>query len=112
MDAAIQRGKARTKESNATMNSIAKTDVATLPSSTKASAWIQNNLYLSLADAPFDREDPTLNPAAGACVTCPRRSGYNTSLFCDVQGDQCMLCGIWATASLSCWLPAAAPPTA
>ena len=39
------------------------------------SAWIQTNLYLSLADAPFDREDPTLNPVAGACVTCPRRSG-------------------------------------
>ena len=54
------------------------------------SAWIQNNLYLSLADAPFDREDPTLNPAAGACITCPRRSGYNTSLFCDVQGDHCL----------------------
>ncbi len=54
------------------------------------SAWIQANLYLSLADAPFDRKDPTLNPAAGACVTCPRRSGYNTSLFADVQGDQCL----------------------
>ncbi len=54
------------------------------------SAWIQANLYLSLADAPFDREDPTLNPVAGACVTCPRRSGHNTSLFCDVQGDQCL----------------------
>ena len=53
-------------------------------------AWIQNNLYLSLAEAPFDREDPALNPTAGACVTCPRRSGYNTSLFCDVQGDQCL----------------------
>ena len=53
-------------------------------------AWIQANLYLSLADAPFDREDPTLNPIAGACVTCPRRSGYNTSLFVDVQGDQCL----------------------
>jgi ParB family chromosome partitioning protein len=53
-------------------------------------AWIQTNLYLSLADAPFDREDSTLNPAAGACVTCPRRSGHNTSLFCDVQGDQCL----------------------
>ncbi len=54
------------------------------------SAWIQANLYLSLADASFDREDPTLNPAAGACVTCPRRSGYNTSLFADVHGDQCL----------------------
>ena len=53
-------------------------------------AWIQTNLYLSLADAPFDREDPTLNPTAGACTTCPRRSGYNTALFIDVQGDQCL----------------------
>ncbi len=53
-------------------------------------AWIQTNLYLSLADAPFDREDPTLNPTAGACVTCPRRSGYNTALFADVVSDQCL----------------------
>jgi len=53
-------------------------------------AWIQANLYLALADAPFDREDPTLNPAAGACVTCPRRSGYNTALFADVVSDQCL----------------------
>ena len=54
------------------------------------SAWIETNLYLSLADAPFDKEDPTLNPTAGACPTCPRRSGFNTSLFNDVQGDQCL----------------------
>ena len=54
------------------------------------SAWIQTNLYLSLAEAPFDKEDPTLNPPAGACVTCPRRSGFNTSLFADVQGDHCL----------------------
>jgi ParB family chromosome partitioning protein len=54
------------------------------------SAWIQANLYLNLAEAPFDREDETLNPTAGACVTCPRRSGFNTSLFHDVQGDQCL----------------------
>ncbi len=53
-------------------------------------AWIQNNLYLALADAPFDLEDSALNPAAGACTTCPRRSGHNRSLFCDVQGDQCL----------------------
>src|ERR1700744_5267107 len=37
-------------------------------------AWIQANLYLNLAEAPFDREDPNLKPEAGACVTCPRRS--------------------------------------
>ena len=54
------------------------------------SAWIQANLYLNLAEAPFDREDPTLKPEAGACVTCHRRSGFNISLFADVQGDQCL----------------------
>src|SRR5580692_2628140 len=54
------------------------------------SSWIQNNLYLALADAPFDREDATLNPAAGACTTCPRRSGYNTALFSDVLSDECL----------------------
>ncbi|WP_263408843.1 ParB/RepB/Spo0J family partition protein [Terriglobus tenax] len=54
------------------------------------SAWIQANLYLNLAEAPFDREDITLKPEAGACTTCPRRSGFNTSLFADVQGDQCL----------------------
>lgn len=54
------------------------------------SAWIQTNLYLSLAEAPFDKEDTTLNPTAGACTTCPRRSGFNTTLFADVQGDHCL----------------------
>lgn len=54
------------------------------------SGWIQANLYLNLAEAPFDREDTTLKPEAGACVSCPRRSGFNTSLFADVQGDQCL----------------------
>ena len=68
-----------------------KDDEAHLLPAKFLSAWIQSNLYLSLADAPFDREDPTLNPAAGACITCPRRSGYNTSLFSDVtDGDQCL----------------------
>ena len=52
--------------------------------------WIQANLYLSLADAPFDREDPTLNPVAGACGTCPRRTAYNTALFADVVADECL----------------------
>jgi ParB family chromosome partitioning protein len=54
------------------------------------SAWIANNVYLPLDEAPFDREDATLNPAAGACSACPRRSGYNTSLFFDVAADQCL----------------------
>ncbi|MGC1300341.1 MAG: hypothetical protein WA869_35380, partial [Alloacidobacterium sp.] len=74
------------------------------------SAWIANNVYLPLDEAPFDREDNTLNPTAGACSNCPRRSGYNRSLFADVAGDQCKLCGIRATASIFCWLATAALP--
>jgi hypothetical protein len=54
------------------------------------SAWIANNVYLPLDEAPFDREDATLNPAAVACSACLRRSGYNTSLFLDVAWDQCL----------------------
>jgi ParB family chromosome partitioning protein len=67
-----------------------KDDEAHLLPAKFLSAWIQANLYLSLADAPFDREDQTLNTAAGACTTCPRRSGYNTALFSDVLSDQCL----------------------
>ncbi len=73
------------------------------------SAWITNNVYLPLDETPFDRKDATLNPGAGACSACPRRSGYNTSLFFDVVADQCKLCGIRATASIFRWLAAAYP---
>ncbi len=52
----------------------------------------------------------TVSEADTPPVTCPHRSGFNTSLFADVQGDQCKLCGIWATASLFCWLRPAARP--
>jgi ParB family transcriptional regulator, chromosome partitioning protein len=54
------------------------------------SAWIANNVYLPLDEEPFDRDDTSLNPDAGSCSACSRRSGYNASLFTDVSGDQCM----------------------
>ena len=55
------------------------------------SAWIRQNLYLPLDKAPFDRADAALMPQAGACLACPKRSGFNTALFCDLQEDeQCL----------------------
>jgi ParB family chromosome partitioning protein len=30
--------------------------------------WIERNVQLILKDAPFDREDPQLVPAAGSCL--------------------------------------------
>jgi ParB family chromosome partitioning protein len=45
--------------------------------------WIQREIHLSLANAPFDVNDPNLVPAAGPCSTCPKRSGSNPLLFAD-----------------------------
>jgi ParB family transcriptional regulator, chromosome partitioning protein len=53
--------------------------------------WIRDNLMLTLADSVFDREDTQLFPAAGACVTCSKRTGANTALFDDFhQDDRCL----------------------
>ncbi len=53
--------------------------------------WIQREVHLSLANAPFDVNDPHLLPAAGACATCPKRSGSNPLLFADAikRADVC-----------------------
>jgi ParB family chromosome partitioning protein len=75
--------------------------------------WIESNVLLVLKDAPFDKRDVQLVPTAGSCADCPKRTGHNKLLFGDdlgKQGDQCKLCGIWATASLFCWLRPAARP--
>jgi len=53
-------------------------------------AWIQDNLYLALAEAPFDRESTSLLPAAGSCTACPKRTGFNTALFADATDDNCL----------------------
>jgi ParB family chromosome partitioning protein len=69
--------------------------------------WIDSNILLVLKDAPFNRRGAQLIPTAGSCADCPKRTGHNKLLFDDDlgrQGDRCKLCGIWATASLSCWL--------
>jgi ParB family chromosome partitioning protein len=60
-----------------------------LVSVTEFSHYIDSNIILELAEAPFSREDDTLYPAAGACLNCPKRSGFNTLLFPDVKKDSC-----------------------
>jgi ParB family chromosome partitioning protein len=45
--------------------------------------WIQREVHLSLANAPFDVNDAGLVPTAGPCSTCPKRSGANPLLFAD-----------------------------
>jgi len=54
--------------------------------------WIDSNILLVLKDAPFNKRDAQLVPAAGSCVDCPKRTGYNKLLFGDDlgrQGDRC-----------------------
>jgi len=51
---------------------------------------IQRHFMLRLADAPFDRTDMQLVPAAGPCTTCPMRTGNQSELFADVKSaDVC-----------------------
>ena len=53
--------------------------------------WIERNILLELATAPFSKEDATLAPEAGSCVDCPKRTGHNTLLFEGIaaQHDSC-----------------------
>jgi hypothetical protein len=52
-------------------------------------AWVESNILLQLASAPFDKQDETLVPEAGSCVNCPKRTGFNKLLFPDVRKDSC-----------------------
>jgi len=56
---------------------------------TEFSHYIDSNIILELSEAPFSREDDTLYPEVGACLNCPKRSGFNTLLFPDVKKDSC-----------------------
>jgi ParB family chromosome partitioning protein len=52
--------------------------------------WIEQNILLILKDAPFDKRDAQLVPAAGSCVDCPKRTGHNKLLFAEVsRQDAC-----------------------
>ena len=43
--------------------------------------WIEHNILLELASAPFSKQDAQLVPEAGSCTDCPKRTGHNTLLF-------------------------------
>ena len=49
--------------------------------------WIEQNILLILKDAPFSKSDATLNPAAGTCDDCPKRTGANALLFADIAAS-------------------------
>jgi ParB family chromosome partitioning protein len=47
--------------------------------------WIEREIHLDLSSAPFDPQDETLLPSAGACSRCPKRTGNNPLLFPEVR---------------------------
>jgi len=48
---------------------------------------LEHNVLLLLKQAPFNKRDPQLVPAAGSCVDCPKRTGHNKLLFADVSAN-------------------------
>ena len=50
--------------------------------------WIEHNILLDLASAPFSKEDAQLVPEAGSCLECPKRTGHNTMLFAEIAANQ------------------------
>ena len=51
--------------------------------------WIESNILLQLASAPFDKQDEKLVAEAGSCANCPKRTGFNKLLFAEVRKDSC-----------------------
>lgn len=49
--------------------------------------WINRNLLQQLSSASFKRDDSTLDPKAGPCTTCQKRSGCGNLLFNDLKED-------------------------
>lgn len=47
--------------------------------------WLQRTVYRDLARVPWELGDADLLPRAGACDTCPKRSGHALALFPELQ---------------------------
>lgn len=52
--------------------------------------WIQSNVFIILNAAPFKLDDDKLIEGVPSCLNCPKRSGFNTKLFSDIEADQCL----------------------
>ena len=57
---------------------------------TEARKVIERQFMLRLKGAPFDPQDAALVAGAGACGSCPKRTGNQAELFSDIKGaDLC-----------------------
>ncbi|MFI8616516.1 ParB/RepB/Spo0J family partition protein [Acidovorax sp. NPDC077693] len=60
-----------------------------LHSSRELASWISSNIMLRMDRARFDIASDRLHPEAGACGTCPKRTGANPDLFGSDGPDLC-----------------------
>ena len=61
------------------------------PSVSELQRHIASRIYVELAKAPFRMDDAQLLPQAGACLTCPKRTGADHLLFPEVgKKDLCL----------------------
>jgi hypothetical protein len=52
---------------------------------------VREKLFLDLSTAPWKKDDAKLDPKAGACAVCTKRTGANQALFDDMRkGDMCL----------------------
>ena len=72
-------------------NSILKDRKAEAVTVRQLREWIEREIQLDLKNAPFDKENASLLPAAGACSACPKRTGNNPLLFPEIRNKSlCM----------------------
>lgn len=68
-----------------------KDQITAVSTLAKTKAYIRDMFELDLSTASFSIKDKNLCPAAGACTSCTKRTGNNTTLFNDIEkGDFCM----------------------
>ncbi|MGH7174395.1 MAG: ParB/RepB/Spo0J family partition protein [Gemmataceae bacterium] len=73
------------------LNRAEKKGAFEFPSVTHLQQWVEENIYLELSGASFSKDDADLLPEAGPCTTCPKRTGFNPSLFPEVsKTDACL----------------------
>jgi ParB family chromosome partitioning protein len=52
--------------------------------------WIDRNIMLDLHKAAFPKDDATLVPGVGDCISCPKRTGASPMLFPEIKkADTC-----------------------
>lgn len=56
----------------------------TVPSERQLKEIITTKVFLDLSTAPFPINDATLVPAAGSCLDCKKRTGFDRGLFADL----------------------------